>query len=294
MARNHNLLLNFDYTNNEQSRLFQFYIPEAFVTLFNLSIPHAYILQRFGFVFLAFCCFHVYLEKWFDNKGAALGVVLLAAVMPLTYLPHLQESAPLLMLSFLLGLWAIRENRPWHFMIVLLLGSLNNESMLILPAVYVFYNFKTYKTCWQPILKSIGLSFPAFAVTIIIRYITRYNEHLGGAWHLPDNLHNMAISFSQPLLNYWSLTYLFIFFIFGVLWVYAFLNFSEKPLFLRRAALVIPIFIGIHMLTGIIAETRQMIPLAYLIIPMAMFYLVRPLAATDDKISNHKSKSQDA
>ncbi len=35
---NHRLLLAFQYTNNEQSRLLQFYIPEAFVRLLGLSV----------------------------------------------------------------------------------------------------------------------------------------------------------------------------------------------------------------------------------------------------------------
>ena len=43
---NHRSLLAFTFTNNEQSRLLQFYIPEFFRILFGVSIPDAYLIQR--------------------------------------------------------------------------------------------------------------------------------------------------------------------------------------------------------------------------------------------------------
>jgi len=273
LERNHNLLLAFDYTNNEQSRLFQFYIPEAFHQILNISIPHAYILQRWLFVFLALCCFHIYLKKWFDDKGAMLGVTILAAVMPLTFFNHLQESAPLLMLTFLLGLWTIRENKIWWFMAVLVVGAFNNETILILPAVYVFYNFSKWKEVPQLFGRSVTLAIPAFAVFAIIRYITKDAPHLGGALHWSENIEGIWGSLLTNPLDWWTAPYLYIFFLFGPLWIYSLMKFKDKPLFLRRASLIIPIFIGIHMVTGIIPEVRQMIPLAFIVIPMGMMYM---------------------
>src|SRR6266850_7022609 len=99
----HGRLLAFQWMNNEQSRLLQFYIPEAFRRLLGLSVIHAYILQRWLFVFLAFLCFHAYLRKWFDARLAFAGVMTLAAIMPLSYFNDLQESSALLLLTFLLG-----------------------------------------------------------------------------------------------------------------------------------------------------------------------------------------------
>ena len=81
------LLLNFSYTNNEQSRLLQFYVPEILARLFPLSVPDAYLVQRWGFTLVAFCCFHHYLRRWFGSELAFAGVLLLACVMPLTARP---------------------------------------------------------------------------------------------------------------------------------------------------------------------------------------------------------------
>jgi hypothetical protein len=66
---------------------------------------------------------------------------------------------------------------------------------------------------------------------------------------------------------------LFIIF-FGILWYYAFFDYAEKPLFLRRASWMIPFFILPHLITGKIDEPRQMIPLSFVIIPMSMFFLL--------------------
>lgn len=296
LERNHGLLLNFDYTNNEQSRVLQYYIPEFFHKLFGMSVPDAYILQRLLFVFITFCAFHLYLRKWFDQRGAMLGVVFLAAIMPLTYFNHLQESAPLLMLMFLLCLWAIRENRHWLYAGLLLVGAMANETVLIIPAVYWFYqvgelNWK--KPEWPRLFRVSVMTLitcaPAYAWTILIRYITRDAEHLGGAWHLPDNLASIGDALLSNPLDWWNKPYLYIFIIFGAMWVYAYLRWADKPLFLRRASLMVPLFVISHMLTGIILEVRQMIPISYIIIPMALLYLI-PMNESDEPATAKKSK----
>lgn len=78
---NHSLLLQFNYSNNEQSRLLQFLIPELFHKLFSLNTQDAYILQRWLFVFLALVCFHFYLRKWFSSPISFAGVLFLAAII---------------------------------------------------------------------------------------------------------------------------------------------------------------------------------------------------------------------
>src|SRR5260370_28858725 len=160
---NHRLLLAFQCTNNEQSRLLQFYIPEAFVRLLGLSVINAYILQRWLFVFLALLCFHAFLRKWFDVGLTFAGVMSLAAIMPLSYFNDLQESSPLLLLTFLLGLWSIREHRNGWYMLILAVGAVNNETMLFLPAVYFFYGFNglQWRRLGRLALATMATNFPA-------------------------------------------------------------------------------------------------------------------------------------
>ena len=64
------------------------------------------------------------------------------------------------------------------------------------------------------------------------------------------------------VLDYPGAFYLSMFFVFNVLWIYAFLRLWEKPRFIRATLVLIPAFIAAHMITGVILEVRQMIPLA--------------------------------
>ncbi len=273
LNRNHELLLNFSYTNNEQSRLLQFYIPEWFHHLFSIPIQQAYILQRWLFIFLVFICFHKYLRKWFNVPESFSGVLFLAAIMPLSYFNDLQESSPLLLLTFLLGLWTIRERQTFLLILILLIGGLNNETMLVLPSVYFFYNYEGSSFRKLAVLcgRTLLVSSPMLITVGAVRYINRNRPHLGGAWHLPDNLNGIYEIVRLNVLDFYSYPYIYIFFIFGIFWIYAFLHYRQKPLFLRRASLMIPFFIAAHLLTGIIGEVRQMLPLSFIIIPMALF-----------------------
>jgi len=293
LERNHELLLAFQYANPEQSRLLQFCIPELFRRLLGLSIPHAYILQRWLFVFLAFLCFHFYLKKWFDSRLAFAGVLILAASMPLSYFNHLQESSPLLLLTFLLALWAIRERRTFWYAVVLTVGAFNNETMLFLPAVFVFYNFKGlgFRQLIRLVLTTLGSCLPAYLVVGTIRYINRDRPQLGDLfWHWPDNIRGIWRHLRTFPLDYWRAEYVYFVFIFGVFWLYAFLRYSKKPLFLRRAALTIPLFIVPHLLATIIAEVRLMLPLSFIVIPMALFYLFPP--ASDETASSQSPEAE--
>ena len=281
---NHKLLLQFQYTNNEQSRLLQFYAPEFFHQVFGLTIQHSYMVTRFLFIFLAFACFHLYLRKWFSREAAFAGALFLAAVLPFTFLDDLQESAPGLMLFFLLGLWALRERKDGLFVLALVAGGgLTNETMLILPLVYLCDRLD-WKAGWQAGLKTAYrtavVAFPAYLVQGVIRYINRDRPHLNSAWHLPENLIRIRWALGENPLDMYKAYYLFDFFLYSVFWLYALLGYRKSPRFLQRASWMVPVFFLANLVTGIIREARQMIPVAFIIIPMAMFFLFTPLPET--------------
>lgn len=273
LFHNHELLLEFQYTNHEQSRVLQFYIPELLRRLLDISVEHAYILQRWTFTFAVFVIFHLYLRKWFKQGESFAGVLLFAAVMPVAFMNDLQESSPLLLVLYVSALWAIREKRDIPLMILLMLGALTNETIAILSAVYFLYNVRTWRDVPSLVLKTALVTGPMFLILGGIRYLTRHQPVLGSGWHFPDNIQGITRDLHLNILDLHQGSYIFVFLMFNVLWIYAFLRFKEKPLFLRRAALIVPIFVGIHLLTGIISEVRQMLPLSFIIVPMALFLL---------------------
>ncbi len=290
LRHNHLLLLQFNYTNNEQSRLLQFLVPEFFRWLFSLNIRDAYILQRWLFVFLAFVCFHLYLRKWFNTAVSFAGVVFLAAIMSLTFQDDLQESSPLLLLTFVTGLWAIREKNTLAIIAVTLIGALNNETVLVLPLVYLFYHWKSWRIRDLAILvrDTVLVSLPAVLTLVAIRYINRDRPHLGGAWHWPDNIEGIFNPANLDFLHLYAASYWYLFIIFGAFWILALIGFRRQPLFLRQAGLMVPFFVGAHLVTGIVSEVRQMLPLGAIVIPMGLYYLFPPGSGADDQGAHFK------
>ncbi len=118
------------------------------------------------------------------------------------------------------------------------------------------------------------MAAPAFVYTVWIRYLTRDRPHLGGASHWEEkSTGDFGGDLHLNVLDYPGAFYLGVIFIFNVLWVYAFLRFREKPKFVRATLLLIPAFLIPHMITGVIMEVRQMIPLGFVVIPAAMFWM---------------------
>jgi hypothetical protein len=277
LERNHAALLAFQYANNEQSRVLQFAIPEGLIRIFGVSVPHAYMIQRWAFVWLAFVLFHVYARRWFSRELAFGAVCLLAATLLFSFMNDLQESSALMLPSTLAALWAIRDGSSWTVALVLLVGAMNNETTLALVSVYFVDRWRARQpadflsAAWRTIV----VGAPAFAYTAWIRYLTRDRPHLGGARHWGDNIHGILNDLQQNPLDYPRAAYLSLFFIFNVLWIFACLRLSEKPRFVRATLVLIPAFIIPHLYTGIIYEVRQMVPLGFVVIPAAFFWMFR-------------------
>lgn len=284
LVRWHDLFLRFAGPNNEQSRLLQFLIPELIHTLLRVSIENAYMIQRLIFIFLVLTCFHFYMRAWFGARGAFSGVVLLAALMPLTYMNHLQESSSLLMLTFLVSLWAIRDNRTFLLIASLFIGGLNNETMLILPMVYFFYNYRSPRprSLLHLVWRTVLVNLPLFVTVATIRYITRNNPQLAAFWQLPNNIAGILSALRDAPFS----RDLFIFYMYNMFWLYAFVGLRRKPLFLRRAAPLIPVFVIVHFLVAMTNEVRLMLPISFLVIPLGLFTLYEhggPTATVDLK-----------
>jgi hypothetical protein len=286
LEENHTLLWGFQYYNNEQSRLLQWVIPQAIIKITHISIPHAYMVQRFLFVFLAFLCFHYYMRRWLSPGESFAGVAFLAAVIPLTFGGDLQESAPLLMLLFVLGLWAIREYKTLLFELILIIGSITNETILILTAVYFFYQFrwvnpkKINKHSVAGLLNLVGrtilIALLPITITGLIRYITRDRPHLGGDMILWSSNWQQVWSaiVNTHIFDFFESDYLFFILLFSVFWLYALLGYRTSGLFLQRAFWMVPLFLLAHFITGKINESRQMIPLGFILIPMGLSFVL--------------------
>lgn len=292
LVDNHNQLMAFQYFNNEQSRILQFLVPAALHQVFDFSIITSYAISRLIFVFLAFVFFHYFLRKWFSPIASFAGVMILSAAMPVTFLiQDLQESAPLLLLLFALGLWAIREEKDGLFSLFMLLGGgLTNETMLVLPLGYFLFRARSWK--FSHLLstgfRTILLAAPAFIAQGVLRYINRFQPHLGGSFHWPDNIQGIWAELTFPYQAIFNGQYIYLFLVFSIFWILAIVGFFKSPLFFRRVFWITPFFLAGNLVTGKIMESRQMIPLGLILIPMALFVMVQenPQAPNEIQLSS--------
>lgn len=278
LRQNHLLLINFQYYNNEQSRLLQFMIPEVIARLTGLQIEQAYMIPRLVFIFLALILSHIYLKKWFSTAEVFAGVLLFASCLPFSYMNDLQESTPLLLVFFISGLWAIREGKTIAFLLILFVGAFANETILILSAAYFFYNLEqlNIKKVFKPALNTVLVSLPELIAFGTIRFINQGQPHLSGLFHYIDNFlwiyRNLFESQGSEL---YQVSYLFPFILFSMMWIYSFLAYPRCPKFMQRIYWIIPFFLAAHFLAGIWKEARLFLPLGFLLIPMSLFLVFR-------------------
>ncbi len=287
LVENHRQLMAFQYYNNEQSRILQFLVPEALQQIFDISVITSYAVSRLVFVFLAFLVFHNFLRKWFSPIASFAGVLMLSSAMTISFLiQDLQESAPLLMLLFILGLWAIREDKDgWFCLFLLLGGGLTNETMLVMPLGYFLYRAKSWKFShlFRTGIRTVLLAAPAFLAQGLLRYINRFQPHLGGAFHWPDNLQGIWAELTFPYQAIFHGMYIYPFLVFSIFWLLALFGLAKSPRFFRRVFWITPFFLAGNLITGIIAESRQMIPLGFIVIPLALFFIAPEAVQTSEE-----------
>jgi len=265
----HNTLLQADPPNgSNQFRVLAFWIPELVHRVFGGPIFASYLMVRFVFTFLTLCVFHLFLMKWFDHQKAFLSVVLLAAIMPITYMRVFQEADVIVLLFFIIGMWLVSYRKLIPLAILIFIGTFAKESIVFLIPLYFFVTWdKKQKT--RVVIYCLFLSL----VWLGAFYITRealYEGYNNKLWQLPHNIEQMATFFKYNLLLNSRFLYIPLF---GIFWILPFIRLKEKPHFFRRAAPFIIVFTVIHFILGWPEETRIMLPLAFVVVPSGMLTL---------------------
>lgn len=266
LLSNHMDLINGAGTAPTQYRLLQYYVPELIHRLFGIDLVNAYLLQRLGWTTLTVLVFHVYLRKWFDTKVAMIGTLFLLATMQWTYLNHLQEAEPLNVFIFLIGLFAIREKAFWWLLVIVMVGALNKLTVIFLPLLYFTCWFKTTRTMGL-LAKTLVLSMLVALICGTIRWYFHPIPYMTSFFQWQYN--------GSGILFFQGWKFFGVIFLYGMFWIAAFRFWGKKPLFLRRAALVVPLYCLGHFLIARINETRLFLPLAPIIIPAGLFYIFR-------------------
>lgn len=254
--------------DSSQFRLISYWLADGFSKPFHQPVFVGYLCVRFIFTFLTLCLFHLFLMKWFKPVMATFGVVLFAALMPISFLPFLQEADIVLYPLFLAGLWLIREQKFWWLAGIMLVGTFAKETIIFLLPMHVLFQWRNGRR-WRAAFETVALA----AVWAGAFYATRHLFFEGdnsSLWQLPKNIVFLSQTLIlHPLIN----PYLFFIPVFGIFWALPFIRLSAKPLFFQRAAPYIIIFTILHFLMGWPHETRIMLPLAFLMIPSGLMTL---------------------
>lgn len=231
------------------------------------ALELAYLTWRFVFTASLLALFHRYLTAWLELPWVLTGTVLLAALQAPSYAYYWfqPDSTPDLVLWILAALLTISRRDAWLFPLVSL-GVLNRETVLF--AVFIHGAIR-----WggearsETITRCLGLVGTWLVGFLVVRHYVGPAPWAGGsspAGYLYANL-------THPDWLLYAGAF------FGVLWLVPFFTWRSQPAELRRLALVLLPYLGLQLAFGRIREVRLLVPLALVLIPMAVLALRRRL-----------------
>jgi hypothetical protein len=219
----------------------------------------AYVLLRSLVTGLALFFFDRYLRVWFRPGAAAAGALALAAILPFTYLRVIQESDPINLLIFVLAFHALATDQDQRLLPLILLGTLNRETTALLPAVY-FLARLGQRPLRQVLPRSLLQTLCWIAVYGGLRLLYGPRDY-----YCPVIMWDRNTETYQPTLQ--------VVLLYGVIWGAAVLGARPGPLVLRRALLLLPLYLVLHYIVAMCNETRLFLPYAPVLIPLAWWIL---------------------
>ena len=221
------------------------------------------------------------LSRWFTLEQAMVGALLVGSTirlalrqgeyMDLSSIPLTGVFAPHSLLEpiFVAGtvVLALTKN-TWWITALLVLATLNSEASAFLPLVYLAVRGISA----QSLKATIGLATIWMAISVAIRLVVGTSEPAlipGEMWrdnlaHLPTTVINVG---------------LFI----GPLWLLAALGMKRAPEPVRRASLLIPIYMGAVAIAGLWWDVRLLMGLYPILIPLVLAALFAPRPAPAER-----------
>jgi hypothetical protein len=260
------------FDSPDQYRIMTYALAEGLVRL-GVPVHSAHEIWRVIFTATALFVFYRFVRGWFPPLQAALGMFMVAAAIPLTYVYYMmQVSDPLNTLIFFLAFWAMREQRDLWLLPLVGVGMLNRESPLMLPVFYMAVRWG------QPWRSWIGLLLATTLLAIGVYFGLRLWIGPRPPCCSTDPIEHLLINFTDWRAYVDALGVLNI-----ALWA-GWLGWRRRPAFLRRAALVVPVFLIPYLMFGTVREARYYLPVLAVLVPMTLFYLreqASPEAAAD-------------
>lgn len=201
----------------------------------------------------------MWLRRWTDDDRALMGTVLFGFVYLLSYhFTYMVLSTSLEVLLLLGALLAVKHPRVITLAMLTILASLNRETGIVIPALYVAYNLTQWRA-WRYWLTSLLLVVLWAGVTVGLRLVLGSYPHMLGSLAggtLAYNLANLPDAlFTNILLVPLVLAVL--------------LGYRAAPAPLRRLAWVAGGYMAAIAIGGALNEMHRLVlPLLPLVIPL--------------------------
>jgi hypothetical protein len=236
-----------------------------------ISFLLAYAIYDLLAVFFLLAILFYWLSTWFNEEQALIGVLFVAGTMPIALQNHYFQPWSLFEAGlFTAALFAIQRKRYWLLASLVALASLNRETAVFIPLAFLLtIDTKSLlsaksKNDWKPIVLFGGLLIIWAVVFWGLRYFLGSTPHVETIRGLLARNTTKGKLF-QTLVN----GGLFL----GGFWAFAFLGFRYAPPFIRRVALIIPIYLITVLVWGMWHEVRLLMPLYPVLVPLGLSFL---------------------
>jgi hypothetical protein len=250
-----------NFVSPDQYRILTYELAQLFVDV-GVPIHSAHEIWRVIFTSASLFVFYRFARGWFSPMVSLLGMFMLAAAIPLTYVYYMmQVSDPMNMLVFFLAFWAMREERDLWLIPLVGVGMFNRESPVMIPVFYAALRWGREWRSWLPLCA--GTAVLAAAVYFGLRLFYGPKPPCCST----DPIAHVITNFTDWRAYVDALGVLNI-----ALWG-GWIGWKRRPEFLRRLSLIVPVFLIPYLMYGTVRESRYYLPILAIAIPMVLFYL---------------------
>lgn len=246
----------------DQYRILTYYLAHGLILL-GVPFALAHELLRFLFTTASLYLFFHYLRHWVRPLSALLGLFMTTTALLLSYQFYgMQPTDPLNLLIFIAAFCAFQTERDRWLVPLVLIGMLNRETALLLPLLYALVRYgQAPLQHWAPRAAIAGAL--AVGIYVGLRFIYGLKEPYA---------ETSLIHFWWVNLTDWQTWVQVLGFGHMALWI-AWRRPARRPRFLQRAALLVPVFLLIHLSVGYLRETRLLLPLLPIMLPLLLLAL---------------------
>ncbi|MFO1430754.1 MAG: hypothetical protein U1F76_11530 [Candidatus Competibacteraceae bacterium] len=250
------------------TRVFSVYLAYTMNMLTHIPVLDVYKAMDTVTLFITFILLFLYLKKWFNDSYCLIGVFYFFYACVLTYfLYYFHPWDRISLLSWLIMLFLLRENKILLFALVLAVSVTIKYDVIFLPALYWLYNFSwdNWKKTTPVTLGLFAISFGVFG--ILTTATSSATENLSPYLQLMRMVKSNYWDFMKEFPGYPPL----LVFAFPVLLSITALPIEDK--FMRACTffgmmLFIPLFLQSHF-----HEVRAEMPVLILLLPSALMTL---------------------